>query len=284
MKDFKLSPSKIVLYHKCPRKFYYRYVEKIVEPNTPETIRGTIFHKILEDLYKVIDFSKFYGKHWTQIGKELGDLMITYLELEWSKIGSEYDNVFKDEEESKKFLEETKEFIAFYCLKEGYRLYYFFKKNKPGEQWFNKNLEREFMPRSTEEYINVENVQGYIDKTINVFGRGVGIVDYKTSKTSLPHAIDDGHVLQLKVYSYLHYKKTGEMPLHMSIYYSKTGESVYQEARKEDIKEVQEVIDEIRSKKKDKQDFPKNITKLCDYCYFKNICKPYSKEQDTAAQ
>jgi len=274
MQDFKLSPSKIVLHEKCERKFYYAYIENIKEPNTPSTIRGTIFHKILEELYKVIDFKKFYGKHWKNTYESLTQIMNTFLELEWKKIGTEYDNVFENEKESKEFLEETKDFVEFYCLKEAYRLYQFFKKNKPEDKWFTHNLKKEILPKSSEEYISINNLRGYIDKTINLFGKGVGIVDYKTSKTPVPHALDKSHLLQLKIYAYLYYKKTGELPKHASIYYSRTGESVFSEIKKTDIPEVEEKINKIRQKSKNKKEYSQHITKLCYYCYYKDICKP----------
>lgn len=277
MKTFKLSPSKIVLFTKCEKKFYYRYVEGIQEPESPETIRGTIFHKILEDLYNVIDFKKFYGKHWKEIHEQLSGLMRTYLDVEWAKIGTTYTNVFKSEEEKENFKEETFDFIDFYCAKEAYRLYDFFKKNNLQDNWFNKNFEREFMPKSMEEYVDVDNLHGYIDKTINVYGRGIGVVDYKTSKTPLPHALEKGHLLQLKVYAYMLKKKNGELPLHLSIYYSRTGESVYHEVKEEDMKEVESVINAIRNKTRNEKDYERNVTKLCDYCYYIDTCKPYSK-------
>jgi putative RecB family exonuclease len=277
MKEFRLSPSRIVLYDKCPRKFYYRYVEKILEPATPGTVRGTIFHKVLEDFYKTVDFTTFHNKHWVQISEALRGLVRTFLEMQWKKIGTDYEDVFESEEQSREYLEETKEFLDFYCLKEAYRLYQFFKKNNPEDEWFKANFEREFLPKSTEEYLSADNVHGYVDKTINVFGRGVGVVDYKTSKTSLPHAIDKSHLLQLKVYSYLYKKKTGELPLHASIYYARTGESVFHKVREEDVEEVAEKIGEIRSLKKDRESFQKNVTKLCDYCYYKETCKPHEE-------
>jgi putative RecB family exonuclease len=273
MKDFKLSPSRIVLYDKCPRKFYYRYIEKIKEPATPSTVRGTIFHKVLEDLYRTVDFKLFYGKHWTETSESLKQLMNTFLELEWKKIGTEYENPFENDE-SEEYLEETKEFLDFYCAKEAYRLHQFFKNNAPESEWFQANFERNFMPKSTEEYISANNVHGYIDKIINVYGKGVGVIDYKTSKTSLPHRIDKSHLLQLKVYSYLYHEKTGELPLHVSVYYARSGESVYHEIKNSDVQEVERIIGEIRCLHKEKKNFKKKVTRLCDYCYYSGICKP----------
>ena len=48
----RLSPSKINTYKKCPREFYYKYIKKIPEKKTIHLFRGTLVHKVLEDLFK----------------------------------------------------------------------------------------------------------------------------------------------------------------------------------------------------------------------------------------
>ena len=48
----RLSPSKINTYYKCPREFYYKYIEQIPEKKTIHLFRGTLVHAVLEDLFK----------------------------------------------------------------------------------------------------------------------------------------------------------------------------------------------------------------------------------------
>ena len=48
----RLSPSKINTYYKCPREFYYKYIAKIPEKKKIHLFRGTLVHKILEQLFK----------------------------------------------------------------------------------------------------------------------------------------------------------------------------------------------------------------------------------------
>ena len=37
---------------KCPREFYYKYISKLPEKKTIHLFRGTLVHKVLEDLFK----------------------------------------------------------------------------------------------------------------------------------------------------------------------------------------------------------------------------------------
>ena len=59
--DMRLSPSRINMFLKCPRSFYYRYIAKLPETMTIHLFRGSMVHNILEDLFK----KKFkYASYW----------------------------------------------------------------------------------------------------------------------------------------------------------------------------------------------------------------------------
>lgn len=269
----KLSPSKLVTYDKCPRKFYYRYVADIKEPATAAMVRGNIFHKILEDFYLVVDIHAYIDTPWDKIAENFEKITEQLFDAEWAKIGMDHEDVFAEEEKTT-FYKETKEFLKFFAIKEAFRLHELLKQNKLGDRWFNENVSRGFYPKAREMRISTDEMHGFIDKTINVFGRGVGVVDYKTSKSPLPHFIDKSHLLQLKAYAYLFKEKTGKLPYHLSIYYARTGESVYYETSEIDVEEIKEMIKKIRTLKREIGNFRQSPTKLCNYCFYKDICKP----------
>ena len=117
-----------------------------------------------------------------------------------------------------------------------------------------------------------QGMKGFVDKTINIFGKGIAIVDYKTSKCPLPHFIPEGHLKQGKVYAFLWNEIHKEMPKHVSFYYMRTGESVFYPISETDIEEIRNDIKEIRSKKPVISEFPRSETRLCDFCDFKPFC------------
>ena len=46
-----LSPSRASDFMSCPLLFRFRTVDKLPEPYSPDAVRGTVVHKVLEDLF-----------------------------------------------------------------------------------------------------------------------------------------------------------------------------------------------------------------------------------------
>ena len=48
----RLSPTSINTYHKCPREFFYSYIEKQkMKPNIA-LVKGSVIHSVLENFYR----------------------------------------------------------------------------------------------------------------------------------------------------------------------------------------------------------------------------------------
>jgi CRISPR/Cas system-associated exonuclease Cas4 (RecB family) len=273
--DIRLSPTSIVCYYECQRKFFYKYVRGIEEKPKPSQVRGKIVHRILEHFFTFVDLTDIEeGKDWKEIWQKFSKVLFSLLETEWAQIGKEYEDCFDNESQKTKFLNETKEFLDFYAIKLAFSL-----KNKMDEldrrsEWFKEDIKRFFYPKNMEMKLelNGEGIVGFVDKTMSVFGKGIAIVDYKTSKCPLPHFIPEEHLKQGKAYAFLWKKLFGELPRHISFYYLRTGESVFYPISDRDIEEIRNDIDEIRSKKTVIEEFSKKESKLCNFCDFKVFC------------
>src|SRR5829696_7898467 len=46
-----LSPSRAGDFLSCPLLYRYRTIDKLPEPFSPDAVRGTVIHKVLEDLF-----------------------------------------------------------------------------------------------------------------------------------------------------------------------------------------------------------------------------------------
>ncbi|WP_296606109.1 PD-(D/E)XK nuclease family protein, partial [Nocardioides sp.] len=46
-----LSPSRAGDFLSCPLLFRFRTIDKLPEPFSPDAVRGTVVHKVLEDLF-----------------------------------------------------------------------------------------------------------------------------------------------------------------------------------------------------------------------------------------
>lgn len=66
-----LSPSRLTCYDWCPRSYRERYVDKVVEPPTPEMLFGVAVHAGLEALFLGGDAERAFLQRWAQAQDEL---------------------------------------------------------------------------------------------------------------------------------------------------------------------------------------------------------------------
>lgn len=271
----RLSPSAIALYYKCQRKFFYVYVRKIPERPSPEKVRGSITHKVLDHFFNYVNIADIQEEDWHVLWERFKKVLFSLLDTEWKLIGKEYVDCFGSEKKKTESYEETKKFLDFYSAKLAFTLSDKISTMDKKSEWFETELKKFFYPKDRELRINLEenNMAGVVDKTLSLFGNGIAIVDYKTSKCPLPHFIPEPHLKQGKTYAYLWKESFKELPKHISFYYLRTGESVYYPITESDIEEIKKDIKEIRSKRPIPKEFPKNESRLCEFCDFNVFCK-----------
>jgi putative RecB family exonuclease len=273
--NIRLSPTSIACFYECPRKFYYIYIRGIEEKPKPSMIRGKITHRVLEHFFTFVDLTDIEERsNWQEVWQKFRKVLFSLLETEWQQIGKIYDDCFKDQAQKTKFLNETKEFLDFYAIKLAFSLVNKMKELNRNSKWFERDIKRFFYPKDMEMKLEIEgeNIKGFVDKTMSLFGKGIAIVDYKTSKCPLPHFIPEGHLKQGKAYAFLWNKLFKEMPKHISFYYLRTGESIFYPISERDIEEIKNDISLIRGKKPIVKEFLKKESKLCDFCDFKIFC------------
>ncbi len=273
--NIRLSPTGIACFYECPRKFYYIYIREIKEKPKPSMVRGKIVHRVLEHFFTFIDLTDIEeGSNWQEVWEKFRKALFSLLETEWKQIGKLYDDCFKNQTQKTRFLNETKEFLDFYAIKLAYSLMNKMKELDKNSKWFERDIKRFFYPKDMEMKLEIEgeNIKGFVDKTMSLFGKGIAIVDYKTSKCALPHFIPDGHLKQGKAYAFLWNELFKEMPKHISFYYLRTGESVFYPISERDIEEIKGDISLIRGKKPVISEFSKKESRLCDFCDFKILC------------
>ncbi len=273
-RKLRLSPTALATYFDCQRKFFYRYIRQIPERPSPYLVRGKITHKVLEHFFNYVKIVDIREGDWEKLWKDFKNILFSLVETEWKLIGREYDDCFTDEAEKEMFLNETKRFLDFYAAKLAFSLSDKILELDKKSQWFEEELRRFFFPKDRELKLEIkdEDFAGIIDKTMSLFGKGIAIVDYKTSKSSLPHFIPESHLKQGKAYAYLWKKTYNELPKHISFYYMRSGESVYYVISDGDVKEIESDIKEIRGKERVINEFSKTPGTLCLSCDYFRYC------------
>ena len=262
------SPSSILTFKQCPRKYFYRYIAKYPTLSNVHQIRGNIAHKALENFYDI----------------ENGDL---------DKVGIEdYEIVFRTRIKrllKKAWFNSMGKFRKIDISRDQHIFYYretqqmmqnwisiFFRrlKSRIEKKGSVKDAFLSIVPDREKKLVSdTFHVLGYID-AIEKHGGKIRIMDYKTSKCSV---INGEHKLQLAIYSLLYYEKFNIMPDEAGIYFLKhdkqminVDEELLELARLECMFIRENTQDE------DIVNYPKKESPLCKWstgqCDFYDIC------------
>ena len=222
---------------KCPREFYYKYIAKIPEKKTIHLFRGTLVHKILEDLFK----SKFKTfKQWEEGSP-----------FEWME--KEFVTGWEEKIAAKTWLKElhTEEEIAAMKVETHDILLNFVKSvdKKLNEMVDWKIYKSKYQawnsvaPKYAEKWVKSNDyaVIGIVDAVCNDFDGGTTLLDYKTSKRYGPYLPED-YYRQLIIYAFLYTLEMGEMPNFVGVNYLRFDDTFYVKVNQGVLDEAKEII------------------------------------------
>jgi putative RecB family exonuclease len=122
-------------------------------------------------------------------------------------------------------------------------------------------------------------IKGYVDRIDESPQGWLRINDYKTGKSPKEN-FSSKAMFQLKFYALVIFKSTKQIPKLLRLIYLKDSQILTYEPTEQELdltlKKVEAVASQIQHSK-DNNEWPTNITKLCDYCYFKSICPAFTK-------
>ncbi len=260
------SPSSINMFKQCPRKYYYRYIEKRPTKPSIHLVRGTVAHSVLEHFFE--EPIQPTGGGWRT---DLQLHVLRLLERFWLEHQEEFNQLDETPEELAAYKEETKRMVLRWVHHFGNRLECFLD-DMSFEQAFSL-----LTPRREEEYRDNElNVRGYIDAIEEVDGR-VELIDYKTSKKP---EITTEYRLQLGIYALLYLRRHSKIPDGVGIHFLRHDKQVMQ-VNDDLLLDAQFEIEQVHmlTQTVDIRDYPKNITPLCNWCDYYSLCFGKQKQQ-----
>ncbi len=188
------SPSSINTFRQCPRKYYYRYKEKLPSRPSIHLIRGKIVHAVLEFFFDIDKSMKseealrlhlfwLFDKHWRESYEELSELGLEEKKLESYRV------------ESKKML--TGWFERFRSK---------LSSKMESGQTFEEAFQDLTPTREKELRSQDYKIRGFVDALFEHNGNVV-ILDYKTSKKK---EISEEYQLQLGMYALMYEEMFGK--------------------------------------------------------------------------
>jgi putative RecB family exonuclease len=138
---------------------------------------------------------------------------------------------------------------------------------------------------ATHREIHLENdltesiyLHGYVDR-LDVAKTGeVRIVDYKSGKAPKP-GWEDKALFQLRVYALLYWKNKGVLPRLLQLIYLGDGKLVKSNPTLADLESTERTLMRVANEISisiEKEYWPPNPTRLCDWCFFKKICPAHN--------
>ncbi|OYT28750.1 hypothetical protein B6U98_04095 [Thermoplasmatales archaeon ex4572_165] len=245
------SYSRLKCFQQCPQKYKFQYIDwiKISQEETVELFLGKRVHETLEKLYKDLQFQE----------KNTLEDLLEFLQYEWRKNWDDSIKIVNTKISPEDYLSMAMQFITHYY-----------------QQYRPFNHEKTI---AVEKHIIVDLDGGdeyklccYIDRVAKTDRGWYQIHDYKTC-SRLPSTRNIQSDKQLTLYALCLKERYPYIKnIQLIWHFLRFNMNIVSTLSDREINELKQntinLIDEIESN----EQFPRNQSRLCDWCRFKNIC------------
>tara|TARA_Y100000310_G_scaffold328113_1_gene395667 strand:+ start:1452 stop:2603 length:1152 start_codon:yes stop_codon:yes gene_type:complete len=250
------SHSRLSTFGQCKYKYKLQYIDKVKVdiPTTVEAFMGSIVHKTLEKLYNDLKYQRV---------NELKDLLIIYND-NWEKEWTDDILIVKKEYTADDYKKSGKKFITDY-----YNHY------NPFDQMTIIGLETQdtmLLPDGNSYHIRIDKLACKDDVYY--------VCDYKTNRwmKDQAEADEDKQLAMYSIWVKNRFKDAKKIVLlwHMLAF----DKEVVSERTDEQLQKLQEDTIKVIKEVEECKEFPTTVTKLCDYCIFKELCPAFKHEAE----
>ncbi len=247
-----LSPSRAADFMTCPLLYRFRVIDRLPEPPTQATARGTLVHAALERLFDLPA-----AERTPQAARAL-------VLPEWDRLAADEPDLaalFPDEAERASWLQSAIAILdAYFTLEDPRRL----------------------EPAARESYVETTldsglRLRGYIDRLDVAPGGEIRIVDYKTGRAPR-EAYEASALFQMKFYALVIWRLRGQVPRLLQLMYLAEGEVLRYAPDESDLLATErkiialwQAIERARAA----GDWRPRPSKLCDWCNHKALCPEF---------
>jgi putative RecB family exonuclease len=249
-----LSPSRAGDFMSCPLLFRYRTIDRLPEGSSPDAVRGTLVHQVLEDIFDLPAAQRtpaaahgLLEPTWQQLKVTSGEARGVAASLD--------EPVWLDS--------------AHTVL----------------DRWFTLEDPTRLEPAEREAFVEVTlpsglQLRGIIDRLDRAPDGALRVVDYKTSKAP-PEGFEARSLFQLRLYALIIWRSRGVVPKVLQLVYLGDGQIVRYEPDEDDLLATERKIDavwEAIEVARATGEFLPNRGKPCDWCAFKAHCPAWGGE------
>ncbi len=248
-----LSPSRAGDFMTCPLLYRFRTVDKLPEPFSPDAVRGTVVHKVLENLFDLPAPERTPG----QAAQMLQPAWETILEQE-----PEIAEMFGAEgPEVGSWLTSCREALdRYFSLEDPTRL-------EPAERelYVETLLDSKLLLR------------GFVDR-VDVAPTGeIRVVDYKTGRAPHP-AFEAKALFQMKFYALVLWRTRGVVPAMLQLVYLGNGELLRYCPDERELLATERKVEAVWkaiTKAHETGDWRPRRSALCGWCAHQSLCPEF---------
>jgi DNA helicase-2/ATP-dependent DNA helicase PcrA len=256
------SYSKLETFEKCRLKFKYRYIDKIIPEITTsiEAHLGTIVHEALEWFYLQIMAGNIPAV----------DELILYYSEKWAEQYSPDILIVNKFMKEKDYFNKGVNFLIDYYFKH----HPFKEKTIATEKKIEINLDE----------IGEKKLTGFIDRLVeNIETNEMEIHDYKTANT-LPSKEELEKNKQLALYCIAIKEEFGkEKNVRLIWHYLAHNQNICITKTNEELENLKREVIKLISEIEETKTFPATISRLCDWCEYKNTCEAWNVQRKLIA-
>ena len=248
-----LSPSRAGDFLACPLLYRYRTIDRLPEPSSPDAVRGTVVHKVLEDLFDLPaaertpdNAADLLVPAWEQL-LEAEPALAEMFGAEGPEVGA--------------WLASCRESLdRYFTLEDPTRL-------EPAERelYVETLLDSKLLLR------------GFVDR-LDVAPTGeIRVVDYKTGRS--PHEAYEAKALfQMRFYALVIWRTRGVVPRMLQLIYLGNGEVLRYTPDEADLLATERKVEAIWAaiaRARETGDWRPNPSGLCQWCAHQSICPEF---------
>jgi putative RecB family exonuclease len=246
-----LSPSRASDFMTCPLLYRFRSVDRLPEPPSPDAVRGTVIHKVLEQLFDLPAVDR------------TPESALAMLDPAWAALKEAEPELAEmlPEQERERWMSSCRTVLErYFTLEDPSRL-------EPAERelYVETVLDSKLLLR------------GFVDR-LDIAPTGeVRVVDYKSGRAPRP-GFEAKALFQLKFYALVMWRVRGEIPTMLQLVYLGSGEVLRYQPDEDDLRATERKVVAIwRAIQAAEQagDWRPNPSKLCSWCAHQALCPSF---------
>ena len=254
-----LSPSRAGDFMTCPLLYRFRTIDRLPEQPSPDAVRGTVVHKVLEDLFDLPAERRTPDRAGDLLLPAWEQLLAAEPEIGEMFVAPEGDQAGVPDLGT--WLTSCREVL---------------------DRYFTLEDPRRLEPAERELYVEALLdsrllLRGFVDRIDVAPDGAIRVVDYKTGRS--PGELFEAKALfQMKFYALVLWRMRGVVPAMLQLIYLGNGEMLRYVPDERDLvateRKVEAIWQAIR-RAEESGDWRPRRSRLCDWCSYQSICPEF---------